>query len=151
MMLLLKGEVASQALVGRPAPPIAGIDISGDNFDLASLKGNVVLVVFFTTDNPVISRWLPRLNRMYDEFYDSGLRIVGVCIDPKPDNVNAFVSGRSILWPVIYDGDMTIQKAYLVARDPKSYVIDGKGIVASQGIEGVKLESQIRLMLNNMN
>jgi peroxiredoxin len=150
MMLLLKGEVASQALVGRMAPSIRGTDISGVDFDLSSYKGNVVLVTFFTTSNPVILRRLPRLNRMYDEYYDSGLRLVGVCIDPGPDNLNPFVSAHDILWPVIYDGDMTMQKAYLVARDPKSYVIAPGGVVTSQGLEGVMLESHINNLLDNL-
>jgi peroxiredoxin len=147
MMLILKAEYIAQNMLGKPAPPIDGVDISGVNYSLSKQKGEIVLVTFFSTGTAPILRLLPRLNRMYDEYSPKGLEMVGVCIDSKPDEINPFVARNNILWPVLHDADGKIQKSYYVIRDPKCFIINRDGTLAAHGLEGVLLEQEVRRLL----
>lgn len=147
IMNMLMAEYASNELVGNPAPVISGVTVTGADLDLNSLEGKVVLIMFFTTANPDVKRHLPRLNRMYEEFYDAGLEMVWISLDVTEDVIVPFMSANDIAWPVISDIDSKHQLAYRVYRDPKFYIIDREGNMASQGLEGVLLEEKIREML----
>ena len=149
IMNMLKAEYASEELVGNPAPVISGTSVMGADLDLNSLESKVVLIIFFTSPNPEIKRHLPRLNRMYEEFHDAGLEMVGISLDVTEDVIVPFMSANDIAWPVISDNDSQHQLAYRVYRDPKYYIIDREGNVASQGLEGVLLEEKIREMLES--
>jgi peroxiredoxin len=147
MMLILKSEFVAQNMLGKPAPPIEGVDISGIKISLSKLRGKVVLVTFFTTRNASILRFLPRLNNMYDEYLPKRLEMVGICIDTNPDGINPFVARNKILWPVLHDANGSTQKSYYVIRDPKCFIINRDGTLASQGLEGIPLEKEIRRLL----
>ena len=146
-LLVLKSEVVAQNMVGNPAPPIQGVDISGIKISLDKLRGKIVLVAFFTTRNASILRFVPRFNEMYDEYSREGLEMVGICVDTNPDEITAFVARNLILWPVMLDTTGDIQKAYYVIRDPKSFIIDRDGTLVSQGLEGIPLEKEVRRLL----
>jgi len=147
MLLILKGEFIAQTMLGKPAPPIEGNDISGVKISLNKLRGKVVLVTFFTTRNASILRFLPRLNSMYDLYSPKGLEMVGICIDPDPDEINPFVARNKIQWPVMHDATADIQKSYYVIRDPKCFIINRDGTLTSHGLEGVLLEKEVRRLL----
>ena len=46
---VLRHRLRQLNLIGKPAPPIQGTDVNGKPVDLARLKGDVVLVVFWAT------------------------------------------------------------------------------------------------------
>ena len=143
MILMLKAEVGAYALIGKPAPEIKGTTTDGFEFDLAELEGKVVLITFFTTSAPDIKRHIPRLNRIHEEYSEAGVELIGVCLDDNEENLLPFIAAHDITWPVMLDTDMEIQMAYRVYRDPKFYVRNQDGNMASQGLEGVLLEERI--------
>lgn len=143
MILMLKAEVGAYALIGKPAPDISGRTMDGFEFDLAKLGGKVVLITFFSTSAPDIKRHIPRLNRIHEEYSEAGVELIGVCLDDNDENLLPFIAAYDITWPVILDTDMEIQMAYRVYRDPKFYLRNQDGNMASQSLEGVLLENMI--------
>jgi len=149
MILMLKAEVGSYALLGKPAPEIKGTTTDGFEFDLAKLEGKVVLITFFSTEAPDIKRHIPRLNRIHEEYSEADLELIGVCLDDNDENLLPFIAAHDITWPVMLDTDMEIQMAYRVYRDPKFYLRNQDDNLVSQGLEGVLLEDKILELLGN--
>ncbi len=148
MILMLKAEVGAYALLGKPAPDISGTTMDGLEFDLAKLRGKVVLITFFSTEAPDIKRHIPRLNRIHEEYSETDVELIGVCLDDNSENLLPFIAAYDITWPVMLDTDMEIQMAYRVYRDPKFYLRNQDGNMASQSLEGVLLEDKIIELLD---
>jgi protein SCO1/2 len=74
-----------------PAPPTALVDSAGKPFDLASLKGKVVLVSFvYTTCNgvcPATTSSLSRIQKTLDQakLWGTSVEFVSITLDPKRD------------------------------------------------------------------
>jgi thiol-disulfide isomerase/thioredoxin len=129
-------------LIGQPAPPIRGPDIDGKPFDLASHKGEVVLVVFWASwclSNAAEVDWL---DQVYEANRGRGFRIVGINLDTlqnggtKPEavmpHIRRFLLEHNVRWPnlVNADGARDYAAAYGATEIPTNVLIgrDGKVI-----------------------
>ncbi len=101
---------------------------------LASLKGKVVLVDFWTYSCINCIRTLPHLNDWYQRYADKGFVIVGVHspefeFEKNYDNVKAAVQKFGIKYPVILDSDHGTWNAYGNQYWPRDYLIDTQGYI----------------------
>ena len=141
----------------RMTPELAGISgyINTSNFTLASLKGKVVLVDFWTYSCINCIRTIPYLNSWYDKYQKDGLVIVGVHspefdFEKNYDNVKAAVDKFGIKYPVVQDNDHATWNAFKNNYWPRHYLIDTEGYIRSDHIgEGgyAETEQQIQSLL----
>jgi thiol-disulfide isomerase/thioredoxin len=101
---------------------------------LASLKGKVVLVDFWTYSCINCIRTLPHLNDWYQRYADKGFVIVGVHspefeFEKNYDNVKAAVQKFGIKYPVILDSDHGTWNAYGNQYWPRDYLVDSQGYI----------------------
>ncbi|MGB7954300.1 MAG: thioredoxin family protein [Candidatus Nitrosopolaris sp.] len=101
---------------------------------LASLKGKVVLVDFWTYSCINCIRTLPHLNDWYQRYADKGFVIVGVHspefeFEKNYDNVKAAVQKLGIKFPVILDSNHGTWNAYGNMYWPRDYLIDTQGYI----------------------
>ncbi|MDR1053593.1 MAG: TlpA family protein disulfide reductase [Planctomycetaceae bacterium] len=101
---------------GLPGNPmkLVGTDINGNTFDIANLKGKVVLVEFWGTWCLPCVKDFPMLAGHYENFKKSGFEIVGVNSgtrdDDKENRVKDFVKNttfaenKTITWQIVLDG-----------------------------------------------
>lgn len=125
------------AMVGKPAPALAGMDVDGKKVDLAELKGKVVLVDFWATWCPPCSLQMIRLNTMHEKYKDDGFAVVGVNVDSlrqaggKPDDVMALIRRYLIdhqaNFPSIIAKDPSLPTAFGVEEIPANFLIDRNG------------------------
>ena len=85
--------------------------------DLQSLKGNVVLVDFWTYSRINCIRTIPYLNDWYEKYSDKGLTIVGIHtpefeFEKNFNNVKSAVDKFQIKYPVLQDNDKGTWNAY---------------------------------------
>jgi thiol-disulfide isomerase/thioredoxin len=128
-------------LIGKPAPPLQGRDVDGRPVDLAQLKGDVVLVVFWATwclPNAAEIAWL---DEVYEANRDRGLRIVGINLDTlqnggtKPEvvmpNIRRFLLDHNVRWPNLVNGagPQDYAAAYGVTEIPTNVLIGRDGTV----------------------
>ena len=139
------------------APEITGINswINSDPLTIASLKGKVVLVDFWTYSCINCIRTLPYVEKWYETYKDKGLVIIGVhapefSFEKVPENVRKAVSDRKLTYPIALDNDFTTWQAYKNQFWPASYLIDKNGNVRREHFgEGEYMESEeaIRTLL----
>ena len=127
-------EVAGE--VGSLAPDLSGISgwINTDEFTLASLRGEVVLVDFWTYTCVNCLRTLPYLREWHEKYADLGLNIVGVHtpefeFEKDFDNVLAAVEQHDLGWRMAQDNDFRTWRSYNNRYWPAKYLIDHEGVI----------------------
>ena len=129
---------------------------TGDNLTIASLRGKVVIIDFWTYSCINCLRTLPYLNSWYDKYHDDGLVIIGVHtpefdFEKDYDNVAMAVKKYGIRFPVVLDNDYGTWNAYSNQYWPRKYIIDKNGYVRFNHIgEGGydETEKQIQQLLS---
>ena len=127
-------EVAGE--VGSLAPDLSGISgwVNTDEFTLASLRGEVVLVDFWTYTCVNCLRTLPYLREWHEKYADLGLNIVGVHtpefeFEKDFDNVVAAVEQHDLGWRMAQDNDFRTWRSYNNRYWPAKYLIDHEGVI----------------------
>lgn len=117
------------------APDFIGIErwLNTDRpLSIADLRGEVVLVDFFTYSCINCIRTLPYVTGWYDRYGAEGLVVIGVHtpefeFEKKTSNVENALKKYSILYPVAQDNDYVTWRAYRNRYWPAQYLIDKKG------------------------
>ena len=65
----------------QPAPPLVASALDGQTFDLAKLRGKVILVNFWATWCAPCRREMPVLDAFYRRYHGQGLELIGISID----------------------------------------------------------------------
>ena len=145
------------------APPfaaeLAGISawINSEPLTLRQLRGQVVLIDFWTYTCVNCIRTFPYLKLWHSRYADDGLVILGIHtpefeFEKDYDNVRQATVDNGILWPVAQDNDFATWGAYNNRYWPAKYLIDRDGVVRYTHFgEGkyAETEEQIRELLTD--
>ncbi len=142
------------------APDFAGIsdwlNTPGDKpLTIAGLRGNVVLIDFWTYSCINCLRTLPHLRAWYAAYHKDGFDIVGVhtpefAFEHVLSNVDGAVKRFHVTWPVALDNDYDTWNAWSNQYWPADYLVDQHGDVRAYSFgEGdyAKTEHDIRQLL----
>ena len=140
--------------VGQPAPALKIADwIRGEPVKLADAKGkNVVVVEFWATWCGPCRQEMPHLNRLYDKYRASGFTLLGVNVDDDTYKAAELAAKLAVKFPVLFDTDKRVSRAYDLSAMPATVLIDRDGRVRYQhrgyrsGFEDT-YEQQIRELL----
>ena len=142
-------------LVGRQAPPIAGLDLEGKPYKLADSRGEVVLVVFWATWCLPNAQEMPWLDYISNAYKSKGLRVVGINLDSAQDgaqelkailpNIRRFLLDYNVTWPTLLNGpgDLDYASAFAVTEIPANVLIGRDGKVSHLDLTGRKLEKAL--------
>ena len=101
---------------------------------LASLKGKVVLVDFWTYTCINCIRTLPHVTAWYNKYHSYGFQVIGVhapefAFEKDKGNVLAAIARFNIKYPVVQDNDLNIWNDYNNQYWPAEYLIDATGVI----------------------
>ena len=143
--------------VGDTAPEFSGITqwLSSDPLTMEGLRGQVVLIDFWTYTCINCIRTLPYLIEWNEKYADKGLTIVGVHapefeFEKVTENVIEASAELGVVWPVAQDNDFRTWRSYNNRYWPAKYLIDANGLVRYRHFgEGAydETEEQIRNLL----
>jgi len=153
-------DASEEALFNVPsykAPELHGGGewLNSEPLTLASLRGKVVLIDFWTYSCINCIRSLPYLQAWYEAYKDSDLVIIGVHapefeFEKMTANVVRAVADRKLTYPIVQDNDFTIWRAYHNHYWPAHYLIDKDGRVRREHFgegEYDETEQAIRTLL----
>ena len=116
------------------APDFIGIDkwLNSEPLSVASLKGKVVLVDFWTFSCINCIRTLPYVTRWYNTYKDKGLVVIGVhtpefAFEKDTKNVQDAIDRFNIHYPVAQDNEYATWNNYSNQYWPAEYLIDKSG------------------------
>ena len=151
----LAGRLKRLDMVGKPAPQIQGTNIDGKPFDLAGLKGKVVLVVFWASWCLPSSAEVEWFEQTLLAHRGKGLKIVGINLDTLQDggqkletvlpNVRRFLIDQNVPWPNLVNGTgaRDFAKAYAVTDIPANVLIGRDGTILQLDLVHKNLETAI--------
>jgi len=120
---------AARTEVGDTMPAYASSYLDGTSFDLASQKGNVVLLNVWATWCGPCRFETPELETIHQKYGPKGLKVVGVSVDDTGvSGVKQFVAENKITYPIAVDADGKIANVLRTTVLPTSVIIgrDGK-------------------------
>ena len=121
--------VFRESYTPRPAPSVRFQTLKGESFDLASLRGKVVLVNFWATTCEPCVRELPGIAQAWRRFAPQGLEVVAVAMSYDPPNrVVEFSEKLALPMKISLDMAGEIEKQFGGLKFvPTSFVIDRQG------------------------
>ncbi len=124
-------------------PEFKAVDIDGNDFDLAKLKGKVVLVDFWATWCIPCLKEIPKLRKMHKALHEKGFVIVGVANNSKDDLTSFFESNKKVPWTSVADEKNVVSKDFKVAKWPTTVLIDRKGKLLGVDLSPVEMLNKI--------
>jgi thiol-disulfide isomerase/thioredoxin len=126
----VKLNVETPTLAPEIAPGLTWLN--SEPRTLASLKGKVVLVNFWTFACINCQRTLPHVKDLYAKYHDKGFEIVGIHTpefdyEKELDNIKKAVKDEGITWPVVQDNNFVTWKKYKNIYWPAFYYLDKSG------------------------
>ena len=140
-----------------PAPEFSGIGawMNGEKTTLAGLRGQVVLIDFWTLGCINCRRTLPYVRQWHDRYAAHGLKVIGVhtpefAYEKDHDRVRQAMTELGVTWTVAIDNHKGTWYAWRNRWWPRKYLIDSTGTLRYDRIgEGAyaQTEQAIRLLL----
>ena len=118
--------------MGQPAPPLIVQQLDGHQFDLAKLRGKVVLVNVWATWCSPCRVEMPTLNAFYRRYHSRGLVILGLSIDEASDVAQVRQVMRQFSYPAALASAAKANGFGEPIAVPITYVIDARGVIRAQ-------------------
>ncbi len=124
--------------VGFLAPPFSLSNLKGNQVDLSSFRGQVVILNFWATWCVPCRVEMPAFENLYRRYRSQGLTVLAVSLDKNSDaKVKDFVEEYRLSFPVLMDHKGKAEKLYPTISIPFTFVIDQQGRVVAR-VDGAK-------------
>jgi thiol-disulfide isomerase/thioredoxin len=129
---------------------LSGTTINGKPFNVTSLRGKPVLVVFWSTDAQPCIEQMPVVIAAAKKFTPDKLSVMGVNLDTSTKPVTQFLVANKIGWPQIFPAaeekrgwSHPIVNQYGVLEIPSMWLLDAAGKVVTTSVSSDDLESEL--------
>ena len=129
--LFLAGAVHAEAVVGQPAPALVAPTLDGKSFDLAALKGKVVIVHFWATWCAPCREEMPALEAVWRHSHGKGLEVLAVSADRPRAKGDVAQVMHYFTFPAAMLDALTKNDFGMPTEIPVTYVIAKDGTVAN--------------------
>ena len=122
---------AIAATSSGPAPAFKLSARGGKSVDLAQFKGQVVMINFWATWCGPCRQEMPLLEDIYKKYKPMGFTMLAVNVEPDSKAAEEWLGklSKPVTFPVAFDVDSKVSKAYKVAGMPSTVFVDRKGNV----------------------
>lgn len=133
----------------RMAPAFSITTTAGQRVSLDDLKGQVVLIDFWSTWCGPCREALPHMREIVKKFQDQPLLILSVSLDEDEQKWKDFVAKNGMTWPQYRDGGFKGQLAALFGNQaiPQTFTIDADGILQDQRIGDAAIEGKLKKLV----
>ena len=121
--------------IGKAAPELVVTELDGQTFDLAKLRGKVVLVSYWATWCAPCRRDMPKLDGLYRHYHDQNLEMIGISIDRDSDLQKVRKVAPKLAYPVALLKGITNDGFGPPAGVPITWIVDSDGKVSDMMID----------------
>jgi peroxiredoxin len=150
-------EKSKRLAIGQKAPNFTAPDPNGKPITLYDVKGKVTIIDFWAAWCGPCRRENPNVVKVYNDYHDKGLEIIGVSLDGTPRQPDAkaawlkAVEDDQLTWYHVsnlqYFND-PVAKMYDINAIPATFIIDEEGTIVAKNLRGIALEQKIAELLN---
>ena len=117
------------------APVLVITTLDGHTFDLAKLRGKVVLVNYWATWCGPCRKEMPKLDAFYKRYHDRGLEIISISIDFDRDFDKARRMAQGVSYPTALAKSISDDGFGIPKGVPITWIVDRDGKVRDRMIE----------------
>jgi cytochrome c biogenesis protein CcmG, thiol:disulfide interchange protein DsbE len=121
--------------IGKAAPELVVTELDGQTFDLARLRGKVVLVNYWATWCAPCRKDMPKLDAFYRRYHDQNLDMIGISIDRDSDLPKVRKVMAKLAYPVAVLKAVTNDGFGPPAGVPITWIVDTDGKVRDMMID----------------
>ena len=129
--------------VGHEAPDFELATPTGEKIKLSSLRGKYVLVDFWASWCGPCRKEIPNIKKVYSEFKDKGLEVIGVSIDNSDKAWKKALEEEKLDYLQLGDPKNITSKLYNFNGIPFIILISPEGIILDKGLRGETIREKI--------
>jgi len=106
--------------------------LSGGEIDLAALRGNVVVLIFWSVDSPHSLLWLRDFRSSWETLRRDQVRVVTISLDENRKTLDSRLRELRADWPTHFDGmgwHSPLARSLGINALPTVWILDRKGIL----------------------
>lgn len=133
--------------VGSPAPEFTMADTNGKPVSLSSFRGKILVVDFWASWCRPCRQENPNMVRLYADFHDKGLEILGVSLDGDRNSWMDAIHKDGLRWTQVSDlkrWQNAAAQQYHVSGIPFTVLIDREGRIVAKGLRGAELRQKVQ-------
>ena len=120
---------------GKPAPELVVSELDGQIFDLAKLRGKVVLVNYWATWCAPCRKDMPLLDAFYRRYHGQNLDMIGISVDRDRDLDKVRKVGAKLAYPIAMLKGVTVDGFGPPQGVPITWIVDTDGKVRDMMID----------------
>jgi cytochrome c biogenesis protein CcmG, thiol:disulfide interchange protein DsbE len=123
---------------------------NAESLSSADLRGQVVVLNFWATWCEPCRREMPMFERVWRDYRDRGVTIVGVDVRDSESDARSFIEELNISYPIVRDEDEILVARLRVDPLPQTFFIDDEGRVAGDQVLGELTEAELAARLDEL-
>lgn len=129
--LLLSAMGMAATTQAATAPDFTLKARDGNNLRLAEQRGDIMLINFWASWCGPCIQEMPQLDKLAQKYQPLGVQVWGVNVENDPSAANAYLNKVNVEFPILFDLDNSVSKAYRVEAMPTTVILDKNGTVRS--------------------
>jgi len=115
--------------IGKPAPDFVLQDVSGNTWQLSSLKGKVVFVNFWATWCKPCRDEMPSMEALNKVMAERPFQMLAIVFNDDLQMADSFARRLGATFPVLANPGPELAKAYMITGVPETFLVDAEGIL----------------------
>lgn len=140
-------ERLEETAQNAPAPDFTLTDTVGNEVTMSEVKGKIKILDFWASWCGPCRMNNPALRKLYEEFHDKGLEIIGVSLDNKADKWKEAIEKDGLNWINISSlkgWQCEVARKYNISAIPALFVLDENNRIIASGLRGEALRTFIQ-------
>jgi cytochrome c biogenesis protein CcmG, thiol:disulfide interchange protein DsbE len=142
-------SVIASPLVGRVARNFTLPQLDGPPVTLSKLRGQIVVINFWASWCAECHVEQATLDRMWQQFRDSGVVVIGVNFEDTTGAARNYVRTADVTYPIVEDAGSRTALAYGLRGVPETFVVNRSGRIVNHVIGPVNA-AQLTGEINSM-
>jgi len=135
LLLTVGGFAFAAPVIDKPAPDLVVSALDGGTFDLAALRGKVVLVNYWATWCAPCRKDMPKLDAFYRRYHKQNLEMIGISVDRDADLKKVRKVMATLAYPVALLKDISVDGFGPPDGVPITWIVDTDGKVRDRMID----------------
>lgn len=126
---------------------LEGETLDGKNFQLSRLRGKPVVIHYWATWCEPCKQDMRRLRQLQAQYQRAGLQVVGISVDGRREDAEAFLKSNPLPWPQLFsEGGLEssrLANELGVQTLPTMLLVDEKGKVVRHNVQVAQLGEEL--------